>query len=536
MLSKLQIQNVALVTQLEIEFGDGLNILTGETGAGKSIIIGSFNFILGQRLDKSVIRGGANFARVDAIFLPLGTERNKVEQLSGVEILDNQIILSRTIKATGSGECRINGTIVTAEILRLAAGVLINIHGQHETEVLLKPKNHVAILDSFGGQRVINARNNYLDEVDELKKLEKQLKIFGGDDFERKRLVDMYQYQIKDIEDANLRDGEDDELAEKKNKMMNFEKLTNGLKTAASLFDGDNGIENLTRQAVTALGGISHLDPRIERYYDTAKSLKIEIDDLVGDIQSYFDDFEFDENEFKRVDERLDEIKVLKRKYGSSIAEIFTFLNETRASYELLTRSEEDVEKIKIQIEKKKTQIQSLADQLVAIRRSVAADLESKIVTEIKDLGMPSARFTVADICVDNVTFLFSANAGVAPRPLVHIISGGEMSRFMLALKVVTANMDSVGTLVFDEIDTGISGIMGHKIAEKMTSICKFHQVIAVTHLAQIAATADNHFLISKQEINIKTTTSVSKLSKSQSKNELARMVGGEDFVKNLTK
>ena len=535
MLNKLHIQNVALVHELEIEFGDGLNVLTGETGAGKSIIIGSFNFILGQRLEKTVIRAGASFARVDAVFTPHGAERSKVEEISGVEISDTTIIFSRTVKPDGKGECRINGIVVTADVLRAAAGVLINIHGQHETEVLLKPKNHVYILDSFGGQKILNVRTNYQEELDRLKTLEKSLKSFGGDDAERKRLVDMYQYQIKDIEAAKLRDGEDEELAEKKARMQNFEKLSNCLKTASTYFEGDAGIDNTFRQVVSTLGGISHLDNRVEKFFETAKSLKLEIDDLSGDIQNYFENLEFDEAEFKRVDERLDEIKVLKRKYGSTIQEIFTFLNETRTSLELLTKSEEDVEKIKVEIDKQKKVVEKLANELIETRRQVAGDIESKIVSELKDLGMPSAKFQCTDIQVESVTFLFSANAGVPPRPLVHIISGGEMSRFMLALKAVTANIDAVGTLVFDEIDTGISGTMGHKIAEKMTKICAFHQVIAVTHLAQIASIATRHFLISKQEVNNKTITLVEKLSPSGAKQELTRMVGGEDFVKKFT-
>ena len=534
MLKSLHIQNVALITDLEIEFGEGLNVLTGETGAGKSIIIGSLNFILGMRLDKTVIRHGANMSRVDAVFSALGEDIEKITELTGVEFIDNEIIISRTLKTDGKGECRINGTVVAADTLRGASQILINIHGQHETEELLKPKNHVAILDNFGGQHLLNLKKDYLDKLAHLNELKKSLKTFGGDDFERKRLVDMYQYQIKDIEDAKLHDNEDVDLTEKKTRLQNFEKLSVGLQAAASAFEGDTGLDNGIHELLGYIGGISSLDKHAEKFYETAKSLRVELNELAGDIQNYYDNLEFDEDEFKRVDARLDEIKVLKRKYGSTIPEIFSFLNDTRASLDLLTRSSEDVEKINKEIEETAKSVESSGEKLVLARRETADTLQAKMTSELKDLGMANALFECTDITVEGVNFMFSANAGVPPRPLVNIISGGEMSRFMLALKSVTANMNAVGTLVFDEIDTGIGGEMGHKIAGKMVSICRFQQIIAVTHLAQIAAKANQHFLIMKEEVNNKTLTSVFKLNAGEAKQELTRMVGGEEFVAGL--
>ena len=534
MLKSLHIQNIALITDLEIEFGDGLNVLTGETGAGKSIIIGSFNFILGQRVSKEIIRHGAPSARVDAEFIVAGAERNIITEQSGIELLDAQVILSRVLKTDGKGECRINGTIVTADTLRTVAGLLINIHGQHETEVLLKPKNHVAILDGFGGQRLIGLCNNYAEEQEHLGELKKSLKAFGGDDAERKRLVDMYQFQIHDIETANLRDNEDIELAEKKSRMQNFEKLSKGLLDAINLFEGETGLESQMRAILGAINSVSHLDGRVEKFYETARSIKMETDDLIGDMQRYYDDLEFDPDEFARVDARLDEIKVLKRKYGSTVPEIFTFLNETRASLEQISRSDADIERIQKKITESTEIARGLADKLVHERMTVAREMETKIVAELHDLGMPSAKFRVDDITVDGATFLFSANAGIAPRPLVHIISGGEMSRFMLGLKSVTANMNGVKTMVFDEIDTGVSGIMGHKIAEKMQSICKYHQVICVTHLAQIAAVANRHFSIHKTEEGNRTLIYGTELRGADAKAELARMVGGAEFVQKI--
>ena len=536
MLKTLQIKNVALITELEIEFSRGLNVLTGETGAGKSIIIGSLNLILGAKLDKSAIRQGATSARVDAVFQTQGVVAKAVTDLCGVEISDNSVVLSRVLKSDGKGECRVNGLVVALDTLRAVANLLINIHGQHDTEVLLKPKNHVDILDSFGGGKVRVAKKEYNDEVAVLNEYKKTIKSFGGDDFERKRLVDMYEYQIRDIEGAKLVEDEDVVLAEKKTRMQNFEKLSNTLGTTAAVFEGDDGIGVQMRGVVSALGGIANLDPRAEKYFERARSLKMELDDLGGDIQNYYDNLEFDPEEFRRVDSRLDEIKILKRKYGSTIAEIFAFLNETRVSYDHLTRSEEDIEKIKQKIAAQEVVVGEHARKLVEAREAAAVVMSEKIVAHLKDLGMPSAKFEVADIGVDGVNFMFSANAGQNTKPLASIISGGEMSRFMLALKAATANIDCVGTMVFDEIDTGISGLMGHAIAAKMGAICQFSQIIAVTHLAQIASCAASHFLIRKDEVGGKTSTSVSKLSSAQSKAELARMLGGEDFAKQVLK
>lgn len=538
MLTSVKIQNIALIPELEIEFGKGLNVLTGETGAGKSIIIGSFNFVLGEKLGKNVIRQGAAFARVDAIFNVLGAELEIVKEICGLDFAENLVILSRTLKNDGKSECRINGNIVTAEILKSVAQVFVNVHGQHETEVLLKTKNHVNILDSFGGQKIRIAKQEFSEEYQKLQSLIKSLQVYGGTDSERKRMIDMYDYQIREIENARLKNDEDIELTEKKQKMMNFEKISTGISSALQTCHADGGLETQLKKFISALSGISHLDSRIEKFLDTAKSIKIDINELGSDIRDYGDGLEFDEDEYKRVDERLDTIKVLKRKYGQSTAEIFAFLIDARTQLNFLQRSEEDMAKIKKQIEVQEGITKSLAAKLTEARREAAKTLETRIIAELQDLNMPNCRF-VCDIDdskisangADAVEFLFSANTGQDVRPLAHIISGGEMSRFMLALKTVTANLEGVSTLVFDEIDTGISGIIAHKIAEKMESICKFHQVIAVTHLAQIASRANHHLYISKQERDGKTITSVRTLNPDESKTELTRMAGGADFL-----
>jgi DNA repair protein RecN (Recombination protein N) len=521
MLKTLHLQNIALITELEIEFGKGLNVLTGETGAGKSIIIGGLNFILGGKLDKTIIRQGASFARADTVFQVYGQERNEITEISGIDFDSDEVILSRTLKADGKSDCRINGAAVTLETLRAASNILINIHGQHETEALLKPKNHVAILDSFGGGQTKSALSNYNEALIELNDAKRKLREVGGDENERKRMIDMYEYQIRDIEGSKLKRGEDIDLQEQKSRMQNFEKIKNSLSLAANA-------KNTPAEIVSALLQISSIDTRAERFYETARTLSLEFDDLQSDIASYFESLDFDEDEFARIDARLDEIKILKRKYGNTITDILNFLNQAHTNLELLINGEKIAAEAAQKVAEWEQAVSDAAENLVAARTQAARNLEDKIQSHLQDLGMPSAVFIVNEITATSVNFLFSANAGIAPRPLSHIISGGEMSRFMLALKAVTASMESIGTLVFDEIDTGISGIMGHKIAQKIEAICRFTQVIAVTHLAQIAAAANQHFKIEKEDGK---TPDVTLLTDAQRKTELTRMLGGEAML-----
>ena len=528
MLQSLKIQNIALIPQVEIEFSKAFNVLTGETGAGKSIIIGSFNFILGEKLNKTVIRAGATSARVDAVFGVSGAVGQDVARLSGAEVEDNTVILTRTLKADGKSECRINGSVVTTAMLKEAAALLVNIHGQHETEILLKSKNHLYILDGFGGQKINKVKNEYREEYDRLLDLRAGLKAFGGTDAERDRLVDMYSYQIKEIENARLSENEDGELQAFKQKMMNFEKIHNGLNEALQAFK-----ESSFRSVISAISSVSKLDSKIEKMLENARAVQYDLDDIENGVQNYLDGLEYDEEKFRNADARLDEIKILKRKYGSSIAQIFAFLADTRASLDFLTRSVEDIERTKKQIAEQENIVKRVGAELTEVRKQTAEVFERELVGQLKDLGMPACRIQVrfeditptASGC-DEIEFLFSANAGEGVRPLASIISGGEMSRFMLALKTVTARLDNVNTLVFDEIDTGIGGTMGIKIAEKMQILSKTNQIICVTHLPQIAAIADTHFLIEKYEKDAKTISGIKVLSHAEQVNELSRMVG----------
>jgi len=531
MLQSLKIQNVALIPQVEIEFDNKFNVLTGETGAGKSIIVGSFQFILGEKLKTTVIRSGESFAKVDAVFSMRGSELGPISKITGIEFDDNTVILTRILKADGRSECRINGDVVTIAVLKEAAAHLIHIHGQHDTEVLLRNKNHIEILDAFGCQYIPKVKAEYIEEYERLRSYREGLKAFGGTDAERDRMIDMYTFQIREIENARLRNGEEVELSEFKQRMMNFEKISNGLSVASSVFRGENGAG--FGQVIAALTSVAHLDSKLEKILEVARTIKYEIDEVADSVTNYLDTLEYDEEKFRAVDARLDEIKVLKRKYGTDISQILGFLADAREKLDFLTRSIDDIEQTKKRITAQESIVRAVAAQLSEARRDAAERFSAEMVRGLGELGMERADIMVKFRTIepsgngcDEVEFLFSANAGEAVRPLASIISGGEMSRFMLALKSVTARIDNVSTVVFDEIDTGIGGTMGTRIAEKIKALSKYHQVIVVTHLPQIAAMADTHFQIAKGEVGGKTITSILKLKDSEQVHELARMVG----------
>ncbi|MCL2569944.1 MAG: DNA repair protein RecN [Firmicutes bacterium] len=538
MLQSLKIKNVALISSAEVEFGCGLNALTGETGAGKSIILGSLNFIMGEKAQKTMIRSGESSARVDAVFSVDDEIVFGVNELTGIEVEDGQVILTRTLKTDGKNECRVNGVVVPASILKDVAHFLVHIHGQHETESLLKPKNHISILDNFGEDKIKPILTQYQVEYNEYKNLEKRLKSLGGDDAEVARQVDLYAFQINEIESANLQKGEDETLQEQKLKMQNFEKMNLGLSQAIAYLGAEEGGVTLVKRALSQLFGVMQYDLKLEEIYNTALPLQYGLVDFEDSLQSYLDNMEFDEAEFIRVDKRLDEIKVLKRKYGTSIAEILLFMEKCRASLDLLKNSEKELEKTKSAMQEKLQRMETCAKKLSEARVEVAKNLEEQIVAQLKDLGMPSCAFKVGFSEIDQVTvakfksngfddieFMFSANKGEPLRPLSSIISGGEMSRFMLGLKSLIAS--DVGTMIFDEIDTGIGGRMGLKLAEKMARLAKNSQVIVVTHLAQIASVASTHFLIKKGEAGDRTQTDITMLDENGRIEELSRMLGG---------
>lgn len=508
MLSTLRIQNMALIPAVEINFGEHFNVLTGETGAGKSIIIGSLNFIFGDKLSTNVIRSGADFARVTAVF--------------------DDTIITRTLKADGKSEIRVNDEPMTLKGLREVASTLIDIHGQHDTEKLLTPKNHLAILDGFA-QLDLTA---YQQEFNKLQDLKHQLASFGDNESERERLLDLYSYQIKEIEQANLTPNEEEELNAKAVILRNAEKLSEGLSEIVNHLDTAD--VEIGRGSKKLLSLVPY-DAKLGELSSRLGSAAAEVGDILLEVRDYLDNAAFSQDNLEEIYDRLEVLKNLKRKYGNTLTEVTDFLEKTRAEYQRLLNAGDAIQKLNTQIAAQTTVVQSAAAALTAKRQAAATELQTKLATHLADLGMANAQFMVQFTAVtpkangaDDVEFFFSANLGETLRPLAQIISGGEMSRLMLAIKTV-ANTERGKTLVFDEIDTGISGNMGVALAGKLKALSATSQIIVVTHLAPLAAAADRHFLIEKNVTQNKTITNVYPLDQAARVGEIARIIGGGD-------
>ena len=506
MLNTLRIQNLALIPAVEINFGATFNVLTGETGAGKSIIIGSLNFIFGDKLSVNAIRHGADFARVTAVF-------------------DDTIIV-RTLHANGKSEIRVNDEPMTLKGLREVAGNLIDIHGQHDTEKLLDPKNHLSILDAFAQTDLSAYQNAY----QALQNLRQELSTYGDNSEERARLLDLYQYQINEIERANLSVDEEENLNQRALVLRNAEKLAEGLQQAIdNLTDGDGSL-GITQKRLL---GVQQYDCKLQTLAERLNAAASEIGDILMELRDYADSMDFSADALESVYDRLDEIKNLKRKYGATIADVLAFYEKTQTEYTRLLQAGDTIQKLQNQINAQTAVVEKLAAEVTAHRQAAARELALRLIEQLKDLGMEQTRFEVQFTVVapkssgaDAVEFLFSANVGQPLRPLAQIISGGEMSRLMLAVKTV-ANPTPQKTLVFDEIDTGISGKMGVALAAKLKALSQQSQIIVVTHLASVAAVADTHFLIQKNVSAEQTVTNVYPLDATAREQEIARIIGG---------
>ena len=506
MLSILRIQNIALIPAVEINFGPAFNVLTGETGAGKSIIIGSLNFIFGDKLSTNVIRNGAEFARVTAVF--------------------DETIITRTLHANGKSEIRVNDEPMTLKGLREVAGNLIDIHGQHDTEKLLLPKHHLAILDAFAATDLTAYHNAYT----QLQHLRTELASYGDNPAERERLLDLYQYQIHEIEQAELDPEEEETLQNRALVLRNAEKLGEGLTEAVAQLDA---AATAVGRAEKRLLGLVNCDPELATWAERLDGASGELDDLSAELNRKLTALDASAETLEQVYDRLDTIKNLKRKYGNTVADVLAFYQTTQAAYQRLLTAGDTIHNLNTQIAAQNQVVTQLAAAVTQHRQAAARELSAQLTTHLRDLGMGQAQFEVrfqpiqpGTAGADDVEFFFSANLGEPVRPLAQIISGGEMSRLMLALKTV-ANTDAGKTLVFDEIDTGISGQTGNALAAKLKTLAKTSQIIVVTHLPAVAAAGDKHYLIQKQVDDQHTVTNVYPLAPEARVSEIARMVGG---------
>lgn len=539
MITELNIENIALIEKLSLNFYSGLNVLSGETGAGKSIIIDSLNFVLGERADKSLIRHGSDFATVEVVFsdyLNSGIE----EYLNdlGIEV-DEILILKRKMSLEGKNECRINGKVVTLSVLCGLSRMLCDIHGQHEHQSLLNVNSHLTLLDNFGGDRISDILHAVSESYTKFNKIKRELKRFGdGDD--RFRRKDVLKYQIDEITKAAVYENEETELIEKRKIIRNLEKLKEAYSVSTDLLNGINGAVTQIKDAEKSLGQISQFESKCELLISRLEDARIEVKDISDEIESFNESLNFDNFELQRVEERLEQIRALYRKFGGNFEAMQKFLKNATKEFEELDNADEIVENLKIEYDKEYKTFSNLLSELTKIRKEIAKEFEKKIVSELNDLGMGGTTFVVnftdvsdpvecaTDKGADVVEFLISPNVGEPLKPLQKIISGGEMSRFMLALKNIVSKIDGIQTMVFDEIDTGISGHIAEVVAQKLCNISREKQVLAVTHLPQLASMSDTHFKIEKYVENGKTYTKLTPLADPMP--EIARLIGGADY------
>ncbi len=540
MLAQLTIENIALIDKLELELKNGLNILSGETGAGKSIIIDSLNFVLGERADKSLIRYGTDHAIVQAVFEDyLNPSVSAYLDDIGVECED-VLIIRRKMSVDGKNECRINGRISTLSILKGLTELLVDIHGQHEHQSLLKSANHIKLLDDIGAAKIVKVKEDVANYHAEYISLKRELSRFG-DESERERKLDILTFQIDEIEKADVKAGEEDELLQARKRIRNMEKILSALGEAKNTLDGydSNSVSASIKNSSSLLGTISAYDDSIGPLIDRLDDAKIEIKDIADTLSDILEKLDFDARSAEKIEERLEVVRNILHKYGGNFENLQRFYEDAKKEAELLSGAAQTVEELQDRIETAKKNLEKSARKLTELRHEVANKFESDITRELKDLGMGGSTFKVDFVTTDDVDqisangadtieFLFSANVGEPMKPLAKIISGGEMSRFMLAFKNIVAGVDGIGTMVFDEIDTGISGNISAVVSEKMCNISRDRQVIAVTHMPSLAAMADNHYLIAKSTENGKTLTHINLLE--DDTDEVARLIGGNDY------
>lgn len=526
MISTLHIKNIGIIDDLSINLNNSLNILTGETGAGKTLIIDSLGIISGERFSKEMIRKGEDYSFVEAcVYLPANENS-----------IDGNIIVSREIYSNGRNMCKINGRMVTVNELKTFMQNIIDIHGQHDNQQLLNPSTHIEYLDSFGSKEIKDLKEKYQELYKQYNTIKLELKNNYGDDKEKQRKLDLLKYQFDEIQNANLKIGEDEKLETDRKIILNSEKINESL-NVADLEISENAIDAINT-AIRSLEKIEDLDEKYSSNLNSLKSMYYDIQEIARDISSLRDDVFFDEEERQNLETRLDLIFSLKRKYGNTIQEILTYKEELEKQIIQLENIDEYNNKLKKQLEEITSKMFEISKKLNSLRCKYALELEEKINNELIDLEMKNAKIKIKidfnenekynSNGLDEIEIYIQTNIGEDAKPLYKIASGGEMSRIMLAIKNVLSEVDNVPVLIFDEIDTGISGIAAKSVGEKLKSISKLHQVLCVTHLASIAAKGDYNYYIHKEVKENKTATSVELLNEEETIKEIARIASGD--------
>ena len=534
MLQSLHVKNLALMEETSVTFGEGLNVLTGETGAGKSLLLGSVNLALGAKFEKEMLRKGAESAQVELAFSGNDQIRERLLSMELEPEEDGSVLITRKMQV-GKSVFRINGEVVTAKQVKELAEILIDVHGQHEHQSLLHKKKHLEILDAFGGKDAQEACEEAAKAYKEWKTLEKTLREEGLDEKERAREQSLAEYEVREIEDAALKAGEDEELEDAYRLMVNGQKIMEALGESYS-YTGSDGAGSALSRALRALSGVSEYDKRLSQLAEQLSEVDSLLADYNRDLADYIQDVTFDEGALRETEDRLNLINRLKEKYGNTIEDILAYGEERRAYLTKLEDYDAYLEGLREQVKKAKAKLDKACNALTAIRKKNAKVLTAQLVAALEQLNFLKVDFEIhvqeleepTEKGKDDVEFLISTNPGEERRPLGMVASGGELSRIMLAIKTVLAKRDEVDALIFDEIDAGISGRTAWQVSKQLGKVAGAHQVICITHLPQIAAMADVHFLIEKSTDGSSTATNVRLLSEEEATGELARLLGSD--------
>ncbi len=543
MLLELRVSNFALIEDLSFNFNSGLNVLSGETGAGKSIVIGAISLLLGERATVEHIRQGKENAFVEGVICLEGSRKEKIKLLleeAGIELAD-ELILAREVYSSGRSVARVNGRAVPVSFLKELGRYLVDLHGQHQHQSLLRSEEHLDLLDSFGGEKITTARKKLEAMFQKRQNLKNELSLLGSDSAERERKLEVYEYQLNEIRKAGLNSGEDEELAEREKILANAEKLWNLAAEAYSvLYAGSNELQSeavldKVNNAKALIEQASLIDTNLAALLDLLESAAAQLEEVSYGLRDYQAKFEFDPSELSMIQERQNLIKDLKRKYGSTLEAIMDFAARAEKEMERLKNSETRAISLEKEIQELEGRMHEESAALNKLRRDTAHQIEQQLEAILNELALPGARFEIRFTDreeltpggLDRIEFMFSANRGENVKPLTKIISGGEVSRVMLAMKTILARQDLVPTLIFDEADAGIGGATVQTVAEKLAQLSKFHQVLCVTHSPQIAAMADAHYSLFKETIDDRTLTRATLLESDQRREELARMLDG---------
>lgn len=541
MLESLHVKNLALIEEQEVQFGKGLNILTGETGAGKSIIIGSINLALGAKADREAIRSGAEYALVELVFSLTEEQKKQIKEMDLTIEEDGTFLLSRKLMP-GKSVCRVGGELVSASQLKELSGILIDLYGQHEHQSLLKPITYQKMLDNYAGNDIILYKQRLSEKLQEYRQLQRKLEAQSMDSEQRERQVRLLSFEVEEIEAAGLCP-EDEQVEKQYRRMSNAKKIKETVYQVHAMtgYEGEESAGPIIGHALRELKTVMREDEQAQTLVDQLEDIDALLNDFNRSMAQYLDSLEFDEEEFFQLEERLNVLNHLKSKYGDTIEEIEKALAKKQEELQRLQNYEQYLSSLQQEEKQQKDRVLELCAQISRCRKEAALPLSEKLRQAMVDLNFLDVDFQITvtekeeaftQDGYDQVEFLISTNPGESKRPLWQIASGGELSRIMLAFKTVLADKEETGTLIFDEIDTGISGKTAWKVAEKLGKLSKGHQVICITHLAQIAAMADEHFLIEKGVKNERTQTGIRRLSEQESLEELARLLGSGEMTK----